>query len=57
MLAHAGIQRSLNSLGSRLRGNDEITVNQRFPKSVTGPEAWPVHASLPLTCHPVSDIA
>jgi len=22
-----------------------------------GPEAWPVHASLPLTYHPVPDIA
>ena len=28
---------------------------QRSPP--LGPEAWPVHASLPLTYHPVPDIA
>jgi len=29
---------------------------QRSAPSI-GPEAWPVHASLPLTYHPVPDIA
>ena len=32
MLANAGIQECLNCLGSHLRGNDEIMVNQRFLK-------------------------
>ncbi len=30
-------------------------VTQRSPP--LGPEAWPVHASLPLTYHPVPDVA
>jgi hypothetical protein len=34
MPAQAGIQKHLNFLGSRLRGNDDRRVFQSFPKGI-----------------------
>ena len=50
---HAGMKRNFNLMPGAERL--ALLAMQRSPP--LGREAWPVHASLPLTNHPVPDIA